>query len=270
VPVIGREDARYKNDELNKRVWVLDGWTENEAVTALVSLHNQSPAGAQHAYFLCGGIIRDMLLACTSSFAYVKGQMDELLAHCDREALELVVGGTQARAEDPGNRDRLRTMFGLRSVDAGADAASKKSMAACQVVDSPYLIDKLYGALPPKAWQGPTMISRGGPTSGRPLVPSSSGCSRTRRSLTRYERALDAASYVLKKRTGWEFRQIRRYDESAQDNRAPCLSFKIPIRTSRHDPRGLYCRASWTPPHRLGTSRAVPGRGASPSYECAL
>jgi hypothetical protein len=143
---------RYKNDEQDKRVWVLDGWTEDEAAAALVALHNQSSAVAQQAYFLCGGIIRDMLQAC-SSYNDVKHQLDELVEHCDRDSLELVAGGTQERAEDPGNPDRLRTMFELRYVNAGADAASKKSMASCQVVDSPYVIDKLYSVLPAKTWQ---------------------------------------------------------------------------------------------------------------------
>jgi hypothetical protein len=144
---------RYKNDEYNKRLWILDGWTEDEAVTALVGLNNQSPAAAQHAYFLCGGIIRDMLHACSNGFAYAKGQMDELVEHCDKEALELVVGGTEERAEDPGNPNRLRTMFERRRIDRRFAYLGKRRMAACQVVDSPFVIDKLSATLPPKAWQ---------------------------------------------------------------------------------------------------------------------
>lgn len=117
-----------------------------------MELHNQSPLAAQQAYFLCGGVIRDVLRVC-SSYADVKRELDELVELCDKESLELVAGGTQGRDEGPGNPDRPRTMFELRYIDADADGASKKSMAACQIVDSPYVIEKLSATLPPKAWQ---------------------------------------------------------------------------------------------------------------------
>jgi hypothetical protein len=142
---------RYRNEEYDKRLWVLDGWTEQEAVTALVALHKQPLVTAQHAYFLCGGVIGDVMQAC-SSYTYVKRQLDELVDQCDKGSFELVVGGTVGRGSDPSNPDRLRTMFELTSIER-RPFRQKKRMAAYHVVDSPYLIDKLYAALPPKAWQ---------------------------------------------------------------------------------------------------------------------
>jgi Retrotransposon hot spot protein len=143
---------RYKNDEQEKRLWILDGWNEHEAMTALVALNKVSPATAQQAYFLCGGIIRDVVQAC-SSYAHVKRQVDQLIDQCDKESVELVVGGTERRGNAPGNPDRLRTMFELRGLDEGGAFHERFRMGACQVVDSPYAIDKLYATLPPERWQ---------------------------------------------------------------------------------------------------------------------
>ena len=56
---------------------------------------------------MCGGVIRDMLHACSFSYADVKRQLGELVAHCDKESVELHVGGAEGRAEGPGNPDRL-------------------------------------------------------------------------------------------------------------------------------------------------------------------
>ena len=146
---------RYKNDEFEKRVWVLDGWREDEAVTALVALHNQSPSAAQQAYFLCGGIIRSMQRVCScsaSSYADVKRQLDELVAHCDKESVELYVGGTGGRGNDPSNPDRLRTMFEQISIEPSI-FRDKRRNRVCHMVDSPYLIEKLYATLPRKRWE---------------------------------------------------------------------------------------------------------------------
>jgi hypothetical protein len=44
-------------------------------------------------------------------------------------------------------------MFERRDIERRSAFRKKERMAACQVVDSPYVIDKLYATPPPKAWQ---------------------------------------------------------------------------------------------------------------------
>jgi hypothetical protein len=128
---------RYKNDEQDKRLWVLDGWSAEEAVRWLRSLKHTAKI-AKEAYFLCGGNIRDMLKACVSP-EETKLLLDKVVNEASDDLVELAVVSTE-RANAPNNPDRLRTMFELPG-DVGD--LWKKQMNAFQIVDSLYMINQL-------------------------------------------------------------------------------------------------------------------------------
>jgi hypothetical protein len=128
---------RYKSEEFGKRLWVLDGWTREEAIQGLAMAgHDQTKA--KGAYSLCGGNIREMLQFCHTPET-VKHALDELCTGLDRESVELAITSTE-RLDQKNNPDRLRTMFELKKDD---ETLWKERMSVYQVVDSPYLLERL-------------------------------------------------------------------------------------------------------------------------------
>jgi hypothetical protein len=130
---------RYKGSEAGKRLWVLDGWTHEEAMDGLALL-NHDKLKAEDAYFLCGGNIRDMIKAC-DSFQEVRKSLDALVEEdVDTKSIELAVTNA-LRNRAASNPDRLRTMFERRLEEDGD--SWKGVMRAYQRVDSSYVMGRL-------------------------------------------------------------------------------------------------------------------------------
>jgi hypothetical protein len=122
-------------EEAGSRLWILDGWTAEEAHAALVD--RSSPEAVAGAYYLCGGNIRDMLDALTPEGAtQVKSDLDEALKQPSN--IKLVIPHS---LRFPDVRGRLWTMF--RSDECRVD----NLMMAGQYVDSKYILDCLRGNL---------------------------------------------------------------------------------------------------------------------------
>lgn len=128
----------YKSEEFGKRLWILSGWTREEALSGLTAL-GVDDSTAEQAYEICGGNIREMLVACASPDVS-KQALDGLLDRISLKSMELATTST-LRDASPGSSDRLRTMFERRLESSGD--AWKEIMLAYQVVDSPYLLDRL-------------------------------------------------------------------------------------------------------------------------------
>jgi hypothetical protein len=131
----------FTSTEMGKRLWILDGWTREEAIGGLAALHH-AESEAEDAYRLCGGRIREMLKACDSMHD-VKTKLDNMVDEIDKNMLELAVLST-SRVGTLKNPDRLRTMFERRPTDSTKLDAWKRNMTACQIVDSPYLKERVY------------------------------------------------------------------------------------------------------------------------------
>jgi hypothetical protein len=128
----------YKSEEFGKRLWILSGWTREEAMAGLAALGVKQTI-AEQAYEICGGSIREMLKACDSP-SISKQALDGLLDRISLESMKLAATST-LRDANPGSSDRLRTMFERRLESSGD--AWRGIMLAYQVVDSPYLLDRL-------------------------------------------------------------------------------------------------------------------------------
>lgn len=131
----------FTSTEMEKRLWILDGWTREEAIEGLAALHHPE-SKAEDVYRLCGGRIREMLKAC-DSLHDVKTKLDNMLNEIDKNMVELAVLST-SRVGTLKNPDRLRTMFERRPTDPTKLDAWKRNMSACQIVDSPYLKERIY------------------------------------------------------------------------------------------------------------------------------
>jgi hypothetical protein len=132
----GFSGYHFEQDE--NRLWVLDGWTEKEAVLALGML-GKSEEDAEMAFALCGGSIRNMIRS-TSNAEEVTTKLDNLIDRLTQEAVALAATSTR-RSDDPDHPDRLRTMFELRGTTS--EATRKKLMRAYQRVDSRYALKRL-------------------------------------------------------------------------------------------------------------------------------
>jgi hypothetical protein len=131
----------FTSTEMGKRLWILDGWTREEAIEGLAALHHPE-SKAEDVYRLCGGRIREMLKAC-DSWHDVKTKLDNMVDEIDKNMVELAVLST-SRVGTVKNPDRLRTMFERRPTDPRMLDAWKRNMSACQIVDSPYLKERIY------------------------------------------------------------------------------------------------------------------------------
>jgi hypothetical protein len=123
----------FAEEQTEKRLWVLDGWSVDDAVAAL-SLRGQNEEQAEAVFALCGGGIRRMILA-TRNAQGVRRDQDALVKALSTSSVDIFVSSTE-RSNDPKHPDRLRTMFELRQNDD--EGSRKKRMLAYQTVDSRY------------------------------------------------------------------------------------------------------------------------------------
>jgi hypothetical protein len=127
-PVLSSEKrAKY-------RVWVVDGWYQEDAVAALVDV-GKTEEQAEKAYDLCGGRIRDLLRAC-EDYEGEMNSIDIMLNKLKEKDVSLALSSSLPSG-DPKNPDRLRTTF------RAPGNRSTVQMEAVQIVDSPYFVRKL-------------------------------------------------------------------------------------------------------------------------------
>jgi hypothetical protein len=123
----------FAEEQTEKRLWVLDGWSVDDAVAAL-SLRGQNEEQAEAVFALCGGGIRRMILA-TRDVMEVRRNLDALVKELSASSVDIFVTSTE-RSNDPTHPDRLRTMFELRQNND--EGSRRKRMLAYQTVDSRY------------------------------------------------------------------------------------------------------------------------------------
>jgi hypothetical protein len=113
------------------RLWILDGWTKDEAIAAFPGYKT----AVKNAYALCGGNIREIILAMSGSGGEyrVRNKLDQAIERTLQSEVKLALTST-TRSEKTG--DRVRTMF--RKPGSHDD-----SMAAIHVVDSSYILSRL-------------------------------------------------------------------------------------------------------------------------------
>lgn len=131
---------RYKKTERGKRLWILDGWTREEAIDGLEALGHDK-AKAAEVYWLCGGNIRDLLAACVS-MEPIREELDLVVDQQGIESIKLALLSTERRA-DPLSPDSLRTMFLSKEQQQRSNSNWKGVMHAVQIVDSEYALDRL-------------------------------------------------------------------------------------------------------------------------------
>jgi hypothetical protein len=135
----------YPNEEKRKRLWILDGWNEEEAIRYLVHAKRFHVAEgrdgsekARNAYWLCGGNIRDMLDAFDNEVLVISN-LNARLRHLSSSMVELALISTERGNEDKSSPDRLRTMFWERK----SVQDHRLRMCGLQVVDSRYALNYL-------------------------------------------------------------------------------------------------------------------------------
>jgi hypothetical protein len=130
----------FSQEQDENREWVLDGWTEREAVCALGMLGN-TKEDAEMAFALCGGSIGNMVRATSNDDDFRK-MMDRVIDAALAQQNGAVWARSTWQPDDPDNDlARLRTMFELRGT--ASEATRKKVMRAYQVVDSRYALKRL-------------------------------------------------------------------------------------------------------------------------------
>ena len=107
-----------KNAQKDLFLWILDGWTENEAIDLGKSQHQEKLF--IEAYSKFGGCIRDISLYVNSNDRSRRLSEATLKGLCRRVAnknIDLVLTTmTRNNDDDSGNPDRLRTMFNGQSI----------------------------------------------------------------------------------------------------------------------------------------------------------
>jgi hypothetical protein len=116
-------------------MWVLDGWTESEAIEGLNTFGYKKNV-AMEAYNLCGGKIRKMLEFLIVGRQTVKDKLDTLVGRLTETSIDLAIQSTELNPNE-NIPDRLRTMF------RDTSRTSKILMNALQVVDSSYVLNQL-------------------------------------------------------------------------------------------------------------------------------
>jgi hypothetical protein len=120
------------------RLWVLDGWTEEEAIRGLAT-HGYGEDVAKEAYFLCGGSIRDMLQASTpEGYQQVRKSLDHAISLFVPNTLQIALVSSM-RSQD--SRDRVLTMF------QASNLGISDLMIVVQWVDSGYAMGCLHKQL---------------------------------------------------------------------------------------------------------------------------
>jgi hypothetical protein len=117
---------RCENEGSHKRLWVLDYWTEEKAISWLVASQFQAGASsgsrrtkshARDVHSLCEGIISDLLAACGSPIPIAR-RLRRLVQELSVERVQFALTSTE-RTEDEKNPYRLRTKFELREEEIG-------------------------------------------------------------------------------------------------------------------------------------------------------
>jgi hypothetical protein len=145
-----------KSEEKQKRLWVLDGWSQKESAAWLVAhqrrldtkrtgiisgvdageIEDEYARKALLAYWHCGGNMRDMLEELKANFTRAKDRLRPLVDRIQPSEAELLLHSTVRGDREV---DRLRTMFRIQRTTPGTGEV----MDALQIVDSGYVLDGL-------------------------------------------------------------------------------------------------------------------------------
>jgi hypothetical protein len=124
-------------DMLNFSIWVLDAWSKNEMIEALVELHNQDESQATKIYELCGGCMREATTALSErGKGAVRRMFDHAIDDLKNHEFEIIsfVAVNQNR-----NHNRLRSIFVINKKKKGmTDIGNYR-----QCADSKYVLEKL-------------------------------------------------------------------------------------------------------------------------------
>jgi hypothetical protein len=125
----------FKSEQQRNRMWVLDGWSKDEAIDGLHYLGHKKSLAAE-AYHVCGGNIHLMLDVCNGKDQRIKHQLDIVTEVLKKSYIALAFPST-VRKFDFNIPDISWTMFRDKSIRA------TKRMHALQVVDSSYVLHRL-------------------------------------------------------------------------------------------------------------------------------
>jgi hypothetical protein len=135
----GHREFRSDEYQFNRR-WILDGWTNEEAVHVL-AIHGYGHKAAR-AYWLCGGNIREMIDSCEPrGFEATRENLDRA-ARLNPTLNEQLASYPFDRSTD--NSDRVQTMFRI------VNDQSMRAMNVIQCVDSEHVMNNLLGKVQPK------------------------------------------------------------------------------------------------------------------------
>ena len=129
----------FKSEETGKRLWILDGWKEDEVVGALEQI-GETKSSALDYYKLCGGCIRLIFEAKESGKAEIEKRLKKFVSELDSRVIEIAIVSS-TRDMNRNVPDRLRTMFSLTDDD------DEYRMTAIQIVDSQYVLTLLKTSL---------------------------------------------------------------------------------------------------------------------------
>jgi hypothetical protein len=116
-------------------MWVLDGWSKDEAINGLHYLGYKKSVAAE-AYHVCGGNIHQMLDVCNGNDQRIKHQLDDVTAVLKKSYIALAFPST-VRKFDFNIPDISWTMFRDKTMHY------VERMHALQVVDSSYVLHQL-------------------------------------------------------------------------------------------------------------------------------
>jgi hypothetical protein len=139
----------YKWWHYETRLWLLGGWSQDDARQALRALGHDGKDAGRSVFELCGGNIRDMVDAAVN-YEKVKARLDRLVDGMDKDSVTLVaMASSSHRPDSPRNRDRLRIVFeGGPAVNEGEEDTNwKTQMGGYEVVDSQYLLRRMLQVL---------------------------------------------------------------------------------------------------------------------------
>jgi hypothetical protein len=117
---------KLPSNEQNRylRIWILEGWSKEDIVAALVAIHNVEKQEASDIYDVSGGCMRDASTCKTElGIKLVKEQLASKIKNLGCEEIELVNTKSENRNL---NYNRLRMIFVIdRSMDKFSDLGNK-------------------------------------------------------------------------------------------------------------------------------------------------
>jgi hypothetical protein len=125
----------FKSEQIKNRMWVLDGWSEDEAIEGLRILGYQKSL-VEEAYTLCGGKVREIIKVCEGEREELQLSLDGACDELNSSSITLAIQSTERNLAD-NIPDRLRTMFRNPTI------TNTKLMRVFQVVDSSYVLNRL-------------------------------------------------------------------------------------------------------------------------------